>query len=103
MANAPLAGRDGELYSFDLGSEKQKYFCRGDWTGQITLIRFNKLDFSRNAPRARRKVEQPVGQSADGDVGVEADHSSKKTRGSGSTGGSSGIPSGRKSRAPSSS
>src|SRR6266404_6140369 len=37
------------------------------------------------------------------DVGVEADHSSKKTRGSGSAGGSSGIPSGRKSLAPSAS
>src|SRR5882724_1782238 len=39
----------------------------------------------------------------DRDVGIEADHSSKKTRGSGSSGGSSGMPSGRKSRAPSSS
>src|SRR6266403_2012817 len=39
----------------------------------------------------------------DRDVRIEADHSSKKTRGSGSSGGSSGMPSGRKSRAPSSS
>ena len=39
----------------------------------------------------------------DRDIGVEADHSSKKTRGSGSAGGSSGMPSGRKSLPPSSS
>jgi hypothetical protein len=33
-------------------SEKPKYFFQGDWTGQITLIRLDKSDFSRNAPRA---------------------------------------------------
>jgi hypothetical protein len=53
MANAPLSGRDGKSLRLICISEKQKYFCRGDWTGQITLIRLDKLDFSRNAPRAR--------------------------------------------------
>jgi hypothetical protein len=24
-----------------------KYFCKGDWTGGITLIRFNKFGFTR--------------------------------------------------------
>jgi hypothetical protein len=24
-----------------------KYFCKGDWTGRITLIRFNKFGFTR--------------------------------------------------------
>jgi hypothetical protein len=24
-----------------------KYFCKGDWSGGITLIRFNKFDFTR--------------------------------------------------------
>jgi hypothetical protein len=32
MANAPLAGRDGESYSLIWISEKQKYFCERGWT-----------------------------------------------------------------------
>jgi hypothetical protein len=28
---------------------KGNIFARGDWTTQITLIRFKKLDFARNA------------------------------------------------------
>jgi hypothetical protein len=32
MANAPLAGRDGESYSPIFISEKQKYFCVRSWT-----------------------------------------------------------------------
>jgi hypothetical protein len=31
---------------------KPIYFCKPDWTTQITLIRLNKLVFSRNAPGA---------------------------------------------------
>jgi hypothetical protein len=27
-------GRDGEIYRGDLVSEKQKYFCKWDWTGR---------------------------------------------------------------------
>jgi hypothetical protein len=32
-------------------SEKPKYFYAGDWTGQISLIAFTKLDFWRKPPR----------------------------------------------------
>jgi hypothetical protein len=53
MANAPLSERDGKSLRLICISEKPKYFCRGDWTGQITLIRLDKLDFSRNRRRAR--------------------------------------------------
>jgi hypothetical protein len=53
MANAPLSGRDDKPHRLICISEKQKYFCQRDWTGQITLIRLGKSDFSRNAPRAR--------------------------------------------------
>ena len=49
----PSFGTGWQSYSLTSISEKQKYFLPRDWTGQITLIRFNKLDFSRNAPRAR--------------------------------------------------
>jgi hypothetical protein len=49
MANAPLSGRDGKPHSLICISEKPKYFCRPDWTGQITLIRFNKSDSTRRA------------------------------------------------------
>jgi hypothetical protein len=49
----PSFGTGWQSYSLTSISEKQKYFLPRDWTGQITLIRFNKLDFSRNAQRAR--------------------------------------------------
>jgi hypothetical protein len=29
------------------GGRKPKYFCKGDWTGGITLIRFNKFAGTR--------------------------------------------------------
>jgi hypothetical protein len=29
-------------------SEKQKYFCKKGWTGQISLIRLDKFRFTRN-------------------------------------------------------
>jgi hypothetical protein len=32
-----------------VGRERE-YFCEGDWTTQITLIRFNKSAFSRKTP-----------------------------------------------------
>ena len=47
MANAPLPGRDGKPHRLICISDKQNYFCIGDWTGQITLIRFDKSDFWR--------------------------------------------------------
>jgi REP element-mobilizing transposase RayT len=37
MANAPLSGRDGKSYNSIFISEKQKYFSKEDWTGQITV------------------------------------------------------------------
>jgi hypothetical protein len=30
--------------------KEREYFCEGDWTTQITLIRFNKTAFSRKLP-----------------------------------------------------
>jgi hypothetical protein len=62
MANAPLPGRDGKSYKLICISEKQNYFCQGDWTGQITLIRFEKSDFSRK--RAGRWLRGLSGPSA---------------------------------------
>jgi hypothetical protein len=45
---SPLSvGRDGESHRLIWVSEKQKYFFQWDWTGQITLIRLNKFDFTR--------------------------------------------------------
>jgi hypothetical protein len=56
IANRPSVGRDGESYSLISISEKQKYFCKWDWTAQISLIRFNKLAVRRNGGSARRAI-----------------------------------------------
>ena len=58
MANAPLSGRDGKSHRLICTSEKPKYFCQRDWTGQITLIRLDKLDFWRNAARSCGKTQR---------------------------------------------
>src|ERR1700682_4037428 len=68
MANAPLAGRDGESYSLICISEKQKYFCGRGWTGhnqaasggEVICPSGNRIEpFSppsfRGAPTAPRK------------------------------------------------
>src|ERR1700730_4539695 len=34
IANRPSVGQDGKSYSLICISEKQKYFCKGGWTGQ---------------------------------------------------------------------
>ena len=39
-----------------------EYFCKGGWTGRITLIRFNKLVFAREA-RESKKRAQTCGQA----------------------------------------
>src|SRR5882672_6302258 len=40
-----------------------EYFCKGDWTGRITLIRFNKFGFTRKRdPRANARQPQWLGQ-----------------------------------------
>jgi hypothetical protein len=63
MANAPLSERDGKSHRLICISEKQKYFRKGHWTGQITLIRHDKLDFWRNAACSRGKTQRsPAGQ-----------------------------------------
>jgi hypothetical protein len=49
MANAPLRDRTaGDIDLIWAGGEA-KYFCKCDWTGQISLIRFKKSVFRRNA------------------------------------------------------
>ena len=49
MANAPREGRDGgDILMIWVRSEAE-YFCEGDWTGRIRLIRFRKLVFRCNA------------------------------------------------------
>src|SRR5712691_9913180 len=78
---------------------------------RVAITQFKQRDGGqtdlRSEPQLFRQTMPYRGNAAvddvNRDVGIEADHSSKKTRGSGSTGGSSGIPSGRKSRPPSSS
>jgi hypothetical protein len=46
FASAPLEGRNGNGYRGDFHFCKSEYFFKRDWTGQITLIRLNKLDFA---------------------------------------------------------
>jgi hypothetical protein len=53
LRNAPLLGQDGLSYSLICISEKQNYFCRGGWTGQIRLIRLNKFDLRRKSGKRR--------------------------------------------------
>jgi hypothetical protein len=36
--------------------KEREYFCRGDWTTQITLIRFKKTAFSRKTPFPRGQL-----------------------------------------------
>jgi hypothetical protein len=58
MANAPLSGRDGKSCSLIFISEKQKYFFERDWTGQISLIRLNKSDFSHGASKTSKHQQR---------------------------------------------
>src|ERR1700722_5191319 len=77
----------------------------------VAVAQFKQRDHRetdlRPQPQLLRQAEPNRGDAAvddvNRDVGVETDHLSKKTRGSGSAGASSGMPSGRKSRPPSSS
>jgi len=43
------AGMARDMQVIWVGKER-KYFCEGDWTTQIALIRFNKTAFSRKTP-----------------------------------------------------
>jgi hypothetical protein len=47
IAIRPSSGVDGCGYKLICDFGKTEYFFDGDWTGQITLIRFRKLDFTR--------------------------------------------------------
>ena len=48
LANAPLSERDGGVLDSIWAGGKGKYFCNQDWTGQISLNRFNKSGFWRS-------------------------------------------------------
>jgi hypothetical protein len=43
-------GQDAAVVVVICPTAKAEYFCKHDWTGQITLIRFNKPAGTRNAP-----------------------------------------------------
>jgi hypothetical protein len=53
----PSVGRDGLEYRGDLYSGKQKYFCKQDWTGQITLK--SKADFFSGSMPDSRPMTAP--------------------------------------------
>ena len=54
IASRPSVGRDaGDLLLIWVRRER-KYFCNQDWTGQITLIRFNKSPATRSERQAVR-------------------------------------------------
>src|ERR1700694_4074319 len=44
--------------------QKQKYFFKQDWTGQIRLIRFNKSRFSRLRATTDQRLAEADGASA---------------------------------------
>ena len=47
-------GRDGERSAVICLKQQRKYFCEGDWTGSIGLIRFNKSPWARRANKPNR-------------------------------------------------
>src|SRR5258708_19159747 len=58
IASRPSSvGRDGKSYSLICISEKQKYFCKGDWTGQSP---------TRSTDLPVRQIKQPVRQQIAG-------------------------------------
>ena len=48
IAKRPSGRRDGAILGLIWVCRERKYFSMVIWTPQITLIRFNKLDFARN-------------------------------------------------------
>jgi hypothetical protein len=44
-----MLGRDGEDEEVIWVKREPEYFCKGDWTGQITLMRHDKSDFGRRS------------------------------------------------------
>ena len=69
IAIRPLSGVDGGGYKLICDFGKPEYFFRWDWAGQITLIRFRKLDFRRKSARHEGDVwpgsSQRVGARAE--------------------------------------
>jgi hypothetical protein len=55
-----------------LGSEKQKYFFEGDWTGQIRLIWLKKLIFRSNGFCSDGWGDGSLGPCAIGKITVAA-------------------------------
>src|SRR5437868_1264249 len=56
-------GRDGEVLKLIWVEREQKFFCKGDWTAGIRLIRFKKPGFSklRSVTESRpRPYHQPA-------------------------------------------
>jgi hypothetical protein len=56
MANAPLKDRTAQFIGLICPTREAEYFCKGDWTGQITLIRLRKLASARMPLEASNTV-----------------------------------------------
>jgi hypothetical protein len=54
IASAPLGDRTAEDIDLIWASSEAEYFWKWDWTGQISLIQFNKF-------RRARKCRSPEG------------------------------------------
>ena len=50
IASAPQWDETAGLVEVIWVGAERNYFCKRDWTPQITLIRFNKCAFCENAP-----------------------------------------------------
>src|SRR5258708_39228832 len=59
IAIRPLSGVDGGGYKVICDFGKPEYFFKRDWTGRNSLIRLEKLDFTRKSAEARREDPQP--------------------------------------------
>src|SRR5258708_38624325 len=63
IPSRPSVGQDGKSYSLICISEKQKYFCKGGWTGQSP---------TRSTDLPVRQIKQPVRQQIAGWVELSA-------------------------------
>jgi hypothetical protein len=53
IASRPSLGRDGAFIVLIWVRRRKEYFCKWDWTAQISLIRQGKLAFGRSSLAAR--------------------------------------------------
>jgi len=82
FAKRPSGRRDGATMNLIWVDREVKYFFTHDWTGGITLIRFNKFRFARNGDRsvasaktsASRSGHAAAGLKQLDDLGQDADH-----------------------------